>query len=440
MPEADQLDHDTPEDEDSSDDENNDQNSQQDDDDDDNSQNRRRERKNKEKEGEKGKSGESKPSQGPKGPSSAAPKPPMGGAGGLGGGAGAGGAAGGAGAGGAGALGGGAASGGSAAVGGAAAASSPVLLIVLIVVGILILIIIIIVMMAGAGGASQNQTSDLKITKAGPTEAQIGDELLYQITVIYPKQATDIVITDNIPDGTEYISSDQKTTCDNGECNTTSKVVTWNLKDILPVQNGAISNANTILVLKLRATANNSFLVNRAEGTVTPYVPRPDTGGGPPAEGFVPAAPHTTDCSGKYNFSKWPDQNPLGNFGDPQCNFSKDNLYKHLQTKESNPEFVNIWFNMVVPVESGYSPDAFAPPVGVQCSLDCAGAWGLYQMGSSSPPGQAPPAPGKNGPLDRGDVNWEVQTTMAINYNRELLKCNFRYWQSAMKVWGQYSC
>jgi hypothetical protein len=309
------------------------------------------------------------------------------------------------------------------------------------VAGAIFFIIFLITVVMGGPSAADPNAAKLTITKSGPTEAISGAELEYRIAVAYPAQAKDIMITDRLPEGTEFISTDQKATCDNGECNSSSRVVTWNLKDFIPLENDRLNNVNTVIILMLRATADNAFLVNIAEGSLTPYTAPPISGdNGPIADGFVPAQPHSNDCNGKYDFSQWPDENPLGNYGDPQCNFSKDNLYKHLEAKETNPEFVNIWFNMVVPVESGYSPNAFAPPVGIQCSLDCAGAWGLYQMGSSNPPGQSPPAPGKNGELDRGDLNWEIQTTMAISYNRDLLNCNYRYWASAMKVWGKYSC
>lgn len=86
------------------------------------------------------------------------------------------------------------------------------------------------------------------------------------------------------------------------------------------------------------------------------------------------------------------------NYGDPNCTFSKDKLYKLL--KQQDARFADLWFLTIVPGESSYNPNAFAAPVGVQKKLDASGAWGLYQMGSSKPPGSPPPAPGKNGRLD----------------------------------------
>ncbi|HUQ85568.1 MAG TPA: hypothetical protein VM077_04545 [Candidatus Limnocylindrales bacterium] len=298
-----------------------------------------------------------------------------------------------------------------------------------------IILFLIVVVMGGPSEADPNAPK-LTITKTGPIEAQNGQELPYEITVAYPEQAIDIVITDKIPEGTEYVDSSPSAQFD-----PVTKTATWNLKDFQASPGAILSNVNSILAIKLRAVKNDLVIFNQAEGTVTPYAAPTNGGGGggPISDGYVPPAPND-DCGGKYNFSKYPEQNPLGNYGDPKCNFSKDNLYKHLQSKEPNPEFVNIWFDMIVPVESGFSPNAFAPPVGVQCSLDCAGAWGLYQMGSSKPSGQPPTEPGKNGIYDRGDLNWEIQTTKAIDYNMKLLGCNFRYWASARSVWGKYSC
>ncbi len=291
---------------------------------------------------------------------------------------------------------------------------------------IFVIFLIVVVMGDPAGG---DPLTKLTITKSGPTTAGINDELPYQITVTYPNQAVDIVVTDRIPDGTDYIDSSPSANFDSA-----TRTATWNLKDYQTPPGAILSNTNTTLSIRLRASANDLVIVNQAEGTVTPYTPPPTTGGGgPPAEGYIPPAPESNNCSGKYDFSKYPENNPLGNYGDPQCNFSKDNLYKLLQSKETNPEFVNIWFNVIVPAESGYSPQAWAPPVGQQKELDAGGAWGLYQMGSSTPPGSPPPSPGQNGEFDRGDVNWEIQTRNAHTYWKES-NCNFwGYWGSYRK-------
>ncbi len=141
--------------------------------------------------------------------------------------------------------------------------------------------------------------------------------------------------------------------------------------------------------------------------------------------------PSTNTC-GRYNLSKTKGKN----IGDPNCTFTKDKLYALLQ--QQDPKHAALWFITIIPGESGYNPTVVGWPPG-QASIDAGGAWGLYQMGSSTPAGQAPPARGKNGPLDRGDVNWETQTTNAIGYNRNQ-KCGFRYWATARSLWGKLSC
>ncbi|HVF69112.1 MAG TPA: hypothetical protein VNA13_00960, partial [Xanthomonadales bacterium] len=308
------------------------------------------------------------------------------------------------------------------------------------IAGFFFFVLIIIIFMGGPSAADPNDPNapKLTITKSGPTTASLNEELPYQIAISYPGQAVDIVITDKIPVGTDYIDSSPPAKFDPA-----TRIATWNLKDHQASPGAILSTVSTTLSIRLRATANDLIVVNQAEGTVTPYVaPIGGGGGGPIADGYVPAAPYSNNCNGKWDFSQWPDQNPLGNYGDPQCNFSQDNLRKLIEATEPNPEFWDIWYYMIVPQESvNYRPNAHAPGSDpVQCSLDCGGAWGLYQMGSSTPPGQPPPAKGKNGEFDRGDVNWEIQTKMAIRYNIDVIGCSFRYWQSAISKWGVYSC
>lgn len=134
---------------------------------------------------------------------------------------------------------------------------------------------------------------------------------------------------------------------------------------------------------------------------------------------YVP--PNSDICSGKYLIF----DTSIDNFGNPNCDFTKADLYNLLASLEppTGPSQPNLpgkdfWFFYMAPCESGYEPNAFN---GTGETPDAAGAWGLWQMGSSNPPGQAPPAPGKNGPYDRGDVKWPVQTTNAISYAKNLV-------------------
>lgn len=172
---------------------------------------------------------------------------------------------------------------------------------------------------------------------------------------------------------------------------------------------------------------------------------------------YVPPAPSSNTCTDKYNFSSWPNKNPVGNFGDPLCNFSKDNLYTQLlANRDGNKvvtnrsaglnglKYADVWFHLIIPYEatSSYTPNAFSGITAEQCRLDCGGAWGLFQMGSSTPPGQEPTAPGKNGIYDRGDVNWQVQIGKANDYNTihlppHLIWC---YWRHARDIGLAQNC
>lgn len=123
-------------------------------------------------------------------------------------------------------------------------------------------------------------------------------------------------------------------------------------------------------------------------------------------------------CNGKYDLN-----NPIAhpNFGDPICNFTKNDLYKRLLTID--PANASFWFSTVIPCESSYNPNAIQPP-GV--AVDPAGAWGLYQMGR-----------GKNGQYDHGDVPWQIQTDTAVQYNNILFShgVGWHYWLCASTRW-----
>ena len=135
---------------------------------------------------------------------------------------------------------------------------------------------------------------------------------------------------------------------------------------------------------------------------------------------YIPPSQDT--CGGKYSFN-----NPVGNFGDPSCNFDKNALHEML--KQQDPTNADTWFFKIIPCESSYNPTTYASHESIG-TPDPAGAWGLYQMGSSQPPGSPPPAPGRNGPNDRGDVNWPIQTENATTYGKKLSSLG-SYWACA---------
>jgi hypothetical protein len=286
-----------------------------------------------------------------------------------------------------------------------------------IAIGVFLILLIVIILggdeTLNAELINQENRIPLTISKTGPSSAQAGEELSYQITVAYPGSAEDIIITDQIPENADYVDSTPPAKYDDA-----TRIATWNLKDYSASPGGALSNVNQALSIKLRARENDSYVVNQAAGTV--IAPKVTPGKGPITKNYLP--PNTNTCEGKYIFKA-----PIGNFGDPSCNFDKNALYDML--KEQDSANADTWFFRVVPCESQYNPNAHATHEEIG-TPDPGGAWGLFQMGSSSPPGQPPPAPGRNGPNDRGDVNWPVQTENATTYGK-ILSSLEDYWDGA---------
>lgn len=127
-----------------------------------------------------------------------------------------------------------------------------------------------------------NETSPLTITQNGPTTASNGNLLSYTVTVSYPNPFGDIKLTNRIPAGTQFVSSSNKVICDNGDCNESSRVITWSAKE-----NGITTNpVNASFSLRLRATnvPSNTKLPNIINGMVIPLpTPTPTPTTPPPA-------------------------------------------------------------------------------------------------------------------------------------------------------------
>ncbi len=139
---------------------------------------------------------------------------------------------------------------------------------------------------------------------------------------------------------------------------------------------------------------------NECDSAATPTAPPQASGGGA-------GVPQPGQCDKKYKLN-----NPLKkNFGDPNCDFTKDGLSKLL--KELDPKNADKWFNKIIPCESEYNPNAYAP---FSHSPDPAGTWGLFQMGR-----------GRNGQYDHGDVEWKTQVRNAVQYNKGI-GGSFDYW------------
>lgn len=139
--------------------------------------------------------------------------------------------------------------------------------------------------------------------------------------------------------------------------------------------------------------------------------------------------PNQDNCGGRYTLT-----NPLGNYGDPNCNYNDNDLYLELQAKD--PVNADYWFYAVVPCETVNRNDGAMDPNSYNASSTSGQALGLYQMGHIAYPSfgldyQVADDPDASGDgYDRGDVEWHLQTSNAINYNNQIIGGSFAYWPS----------
>ena len=214
------------------------------------------------------------------------------------------------------------------------------------------------------------------------------------ITVSYSGSATDIVITSTILPGTTYVSAGQGGTYDQ-----TANTVTWDAKKSKLQLNPV--NFSVTVTVRVTTTKTNVKVWNAYSINPTGL----QSSGGTTNTAYV--APNTDNCGGKYTSNMASNYLLHKNFGDPQCNFNKSQVYKLLQ--QQDPKDASIFFTIIVPCESGWNPNTWAPPsTGTPNSQ---GAWGLFQMGDSRPPG----GPVSGTINDRGDVNWPMQILSATN-------------------------
>jgi hypothetical protein len=170
-----------------------------------------------------------------------------------------------------------------------------------------------------------------------------------------------------------------------------------------------------------------SFTLTLTVKLIKPYNGTQNAEGGPISIiatplGGTASANHDT-CGGTYKLN-----NPIGNFGDPLCNFTKDQLSNLIQ--QQDPNHYNAWFKIIIPAETGgtFDPNSYNPNSTSALNGGTPGAFGLYQMNEA----------GKgNGQYDNGSVEWKQQTTNAIQYNNTVLipkGCDFRYWSTAINA------
>jgi uncharacterized repeat protein (TIGR01451 family) len=122
-----------------------------------------------------------------------------------------------------------------------------------LVVIVIIIIVLVFFLLKDPSVLGINTYSNQPIASSGPVFAKIGDKLDYTITLDYPAATKNIIVTDQIPQGTEYIDSPQAT------YNAATNTVTWNMP---------ASSASATLSLTLLATKDNNYIINILKGTM----------------------------------------------------------------------------------------------------------------------------------------------------------------------------
>lgn len=130
------------------------------------------------------------------------------------------------------------------------------------VIIIIIIVVLIIFLLKEVGVLGLSTYSNPQLASSGPVFAKIGDKLDYTISVNYPGTAEKIIITDQIPEGTEYVNAPQAT------YNPTTNTVTWNIAKTTGSASGSLNNINTTLSLTLLATKDNNYIVNTLKGII----------------------------------------------------------------------------------------------------------------------------------------------------------------------------
>jgi hypothetical protein len=195
------------------------------------------------------------------------------------------------------------------------------------------------------------------------------------------------------------------------------------------LRNLPLETADVKLTIRPKTDQKDTYIVNQAYATYIGSSSSASTTTTPTGGKNIP--PNNNTCSGHYDFSKWPNKNPLaekgaGNFGDPECTLDEpaklDQFYALI--RQLDPTHEKAW-DAIAACETGhtYSPNSFysASPAG--------GAYGLFQMGGAGQLGT--PKTQNSSEFDRGDVPWQQQISNAISYNKTVIGESFHYWECA---------
>ena len=96
-----------------------------------------------------------------------------------------------------------------------------------IILGIAVFVALVLVADSQLPNPDQETDQPVSIDKRGPDKVNNNDLIPYDIYVSYPGTATNIVVTDPIPDKSEFVSATGVYTCEPSPCGPRTTVVTW---------------------------------------------------------------------------------------------------------------------------------------------------------------------------------------------------------------------
>ena len=165
----------------------------------------------------------------------------------------------------------------------------------------LLLAILVVMLVSYSGGASAAPPADLSITKTASPSVVQGNNLTYTIRVTNggPNPATNVVVTDNLPAGSDvdFVSA----TSTAGSCQRTGNTVTCNLGT---VANNADQTVTIVVQAKKSGTISNMAIVaspddlNSANNSATATTTVTNKGGKPPKGQASCAAPTISGTAG----------------------------------------------------------------------------------------------------------------------------------------------
>ena len=337
-----------------------------------------------------------------------------------------------------------------------------ILLILILLGGPIAFIFLFVAIWGGSGAAFSNQMNNqqnnpLTIQKTGPEAVPNSNNFTYTITVNDAESYQDMIITDTLDKNTQFVNSPQWK-----KYSLAGNIITWKMSDNVALPSGGMYQASVpqSFTFTVKPLVVNNYVFNI--GATAQVIGGGGSSTGAGSSAYVP--PSSNNCSGKYAAYIAKSIFLPKNWGDPLCNYNKNQLYTlllQLESQQIDPvtkkpldpatakKFADIWFTTVLPGE--FPGGAVFNPMSNNDNdpLDFRGSWGMFQMSATTRavngvmtdnPPLPSPAHGKNGEFDRGDGNWQWQIQNAINYNHTVTSCSFMYWAGWRACVAAHQC